>query len=376
MPCASASPTTPAPIPRRRSPSGWPGNSGGPFIPASGKRSRPGTAHRMAAVAGPGACLHGCGFVHGPGGLGPAACPAAQRTSDVSIGTRLAHSSHIQRGAKRDVISRCYNLILHTALGTHFTDAQCGFKAVRHDVADQLLPLVMDNEWFFDTELLVLAEQAGLRVAEVPVDWTDDPHSSVDVVHTAAGDLRGVGRLIVSLGTGRIPIAQVRHELSRIPPQAGARSLFSQLVRFAAIGAASTLAYVLIFWIARQYSGAQVGKLRGLADNRHRQHRRQPFLHLWHPGQRRRRHPSPARADRFRPGVVADRWIALCPQCLDQPDSPLRSWLCWWQPTCWPRCCDSSCSAIGCSRAATVARRPRTGRRRIRKTMSEQGSGR
>ncbi len=100
--------------------------------------------------------------------LGPLLAPLLSGHSDVSIGTRLAHGSHIQRGAKRDVISRCYNLILHTALGTHFTDAQCGFKAVRHDVADQLLPLIKDNEWFFDTELLVLAEQAGLRVARNP----------------------------------------------------------------------------------------------------------------------------------------------------------------------------------------------------------------
>ena len=190
--------------------------------------------------------------------LGPLLAPLLSGHSDMAIGTRLAHGAHIQRGTKRDVISRCYNLILHTALGTDFSDAQCGFKAVRHDVADLLLPLVKDNEWFFDTEMLVLAEQAGLRVAEIPVDWIDDPHSTVDIMHTAAEDLRGVGRMLVSLGTGKIPIAAVARELSRIPPRAGTQTLFSQLVRFGAVGAASTLAYVLIFWVLRQDAGAQI----------------------------------------------------------------------------------------------------------------------
>ena len=81
------------------------------------------------------------------------------------------------RGPKREFISRCYNLLLRGTLQTGFTDAQCGFKAIRADVAQRLLPLVEDTGWFFDTELLVLAERAGLRIHEVPVDWVDDPDS-------------------------------------------------------------------------------------------------------------------------------------------------------------------------------------------------------
>ena len=61
-----------------------------------------------------------------------------------------------------------------------FSDAQCGFKAVRGDVVPVLLPLVEDDGWFFDTELLLLAERNGLRIHEVPVDWVDDPDSRVD----------------------------------------------------------------------------------------------------------------------------------------------------------------------------------------------------
>src|SRR6202035_2430653 len=101
----------------------------------------------------------------------------------------LAHASRVIGGPKREIISRCYNLLLRTALGAGFSDAQCGFKAIRACQARELLPLVADKGWFFDTELLVLAERAGLRIHEVPVDWIDDADSRVDIVGTAVGDL-------------------------------------------------------------------------------------------------------------------------------------------------------------------------------------------
>src|SRR5690606_40353399 len=99
--------------------------------------------------------------------------------------------SRVVRGPKREIISRCYNHLLRGTLAVGFTDAQCGFKAVRRDVAEHLLPLVEDREWFFDTELLVLAERAGLRIHEVPVDWVDDPDSRVDILSTALADQIG-----------------------------------------------------------------------------------------------------------------------------------------------------------------------------------------
>ncbi len=126
----------------------------------------------------------------------PLVAPLLSGHSDVSIGTRLDRSSRVQRGLKRELISRCYNRILHMALRAGFSDAQCGFKAVRADRVAELLPLIRDEGWFFDSELLILAERAGLRIYEVPVDWVDDPDSRVDVVATALGDLRGVWRLM------------------------------------------------------------------------------------------------------------------------------------------------------------------------------------
>ena len=195
----------------------------------------------------------------------PLVAPLITGHSDLAIGTRLTRHSRVIRGAKRELISRCYNLILRSTLLTRFSDAQCGFKAMRADVAKRLLPLVQDTGWFFDTELLVLAERVGLRIHEVPVDWVDDPDSRVDLVATAIADLKGVARVGRSLATGRLPLAEVRAQLGRHPLQpsdaALSPSLFRQLVRFGFIGALSTVAYLVLFVLARGSVGAQAANL-------------------------------------------------------------------------------------------------------------------
>jgi putative flippase GtrA len=191
----------------------------------------------------------------------PLVAPLVSGHSDLAIGTRLARGARIVRGPKREVISRCYNLLLRGSLRARFSDAQCGFKAIRKDVAQQLLPLVEDEAWFFDTELLVLAERSGLRIHEVPVDWVDDPDSRVDIVTTALDDLRGVARVGSALVRGRLPLAQIRAELGREPLGAG---LLPQLLRFVTIGAISTAAYVGLFVSFRGSVGAQVANLLAL----------------------------------------------------------------------------------------------------------------
>ncbi len=148
----------------------------------------------------------------------PLVGPLLSGHCDMAIGSRLTPSSHVKRGWKREAISRCYNLILRTALHVRFSDAQCGFKAMRTDVARELVPLVLDGSWFFDTELLVIAERAGLRIHEVPVDWVDDPDSRVKIVPTALADLRGVIRMRRALTAGTLPIDDLREHLSRRPP--------------------------------------------------------------------------------------------------------------------------------------------------------------
>lgn len=134
--------------------------------------------------------------------LYPLVAPLISGHSGIAIGTRLATGAHVERGLKREVISRVYNRILRTVLRCGFTDAQCGFKALRRDVVDVLVPMVLDDGWFFDTELLLLAERNGIRIHEVPVDWVDDPNSSVDLLRTAADDLRGVWRLWRTFANG------------------------------------------------------------------------------------------------------------------------------------------------------------------------------
>jgi glycosyltransferase involved in cell wall biosynthesis len=153
----------------------------------------------------------------------PLVAPLVSGHSDVAIGTRLARGARVERGAKREVISRAYNRLLRLTLGARFSDAQCGFKAVRGDVARRLVPQIGNDGWFFDTELLVLAQRDGLRIHEVPVDWVDDPDSRVDIVRTALEDLRGIARLLAA----------------------------TPLVRFLAVGVCSTIAYALLYLLLR-----------------------------------------------------------------------------------------------------------------------------
>jgi putative flippase GtrA len=120
---------------------------------------------------------------------------------------------------------------------------------MRADAAAQLLPLVEDDGWFFDTELLVLAERSGLRIHEVPVDWVDDTDSRVKIVSTVRQDLRGIVRLSRGLASGRIPVDRVYDRLGRRPLESPARrpSFLAQLLRFGCVGIVSTVAYALLY---------------------------------------------------------------------------------------------------------------------------------
>jgi putative flippase GtrA len=198
----------------------------------------------------------------------PLVAPLLSGHSDVAIGSRLARTSRVVRGARREVLSRGYNLLLRTTLRARFSDAQCGFKAIRSECAQRLLPLVQDTGWFFDTELLVLAERSGCRIHEVPVDWVDDPDSRVHLTRTVLEDLRGVGRMLRAFGTGALPVTELRTQFGRGPlvssvPGVPAR-LSRQVLRFGAIGAASTIGYLLLFVLLRSSIGAQGANLLAL----------------------------------------------------------------------------------------------------------------
>lgn len=195
----------------------------------------------------------------------PLVAPLVSGHSDLAIGTRLGAGSRVVRGPKREFISRCYNLLLKASLRARFSDAQCGFKAMRTEVARKLLPLVQDGEWFFDTELLVLAERAGLRIHEVPVDWIDDPDSRVDIVDTARKDIQGIWRLGRALTTGSLPLAELRRAVGREPLVPGVPlGMVGQLIRFALVGIGSTLAYALLYVLLQPMTGAQVANFAAL----------------------------------------------------------------------------------------------------------------
>ncbi|GGR33551.1 glycosyl transferase [Streptomyces cinereoruber] len=192
----------------------------------------------------------------------PLVAPLISGHSDLAIGSRLSRSSRVVRGPKREFVSRAYNLILRSSLAARFSDAQCGFKAIRREVAERLLPMVEDTGWFFDTEMLVLAERAGLRIHEVPVDWVDDPDSTVHIVRTATDDLKGVWRVGRALATGSLPLDRLARpfgddprdrELSGVPG-----GLARQLLGFCAVGVLSTLLYLALYSAFRLGLGPQL----------------------------------------------------------------------------------------------------------------------
>ena len=185
----------------------------------------------------------------------PLVAPLISGHSDLAIGSRLSRGSAVVRGPRREFISRSYNLLLRTALAARFSDAQCGFKAGRTEIVQALLPAVEDDSWFFDTELLLLAERNGLRIHEVPVDWVDDPDSRVDMLATALEDLRGMARVGRRMLTGafRVPVGGRRpaaHQDARLPA-----GMARQLPSFAIIGVISTLAQLVLFVLLRTVTG-------------------------------------------------------------------------------------------------------------------------
>ena len=194
----------------------------------------------------------------------PLVAPLLSGHSDLAIGTRLARGSRVIRGPKRELISRSYNVLLRILLGARFSDAQCGFKAIRRDQARALLPLTRDTGWFFDTELLVLAERAGLRIHEVPVDWIDDLDSRVDIIGTALADLRGMARLGAGFARGTIQVPQLRG--ASLPGRRNGAgpsesSMPLQIVRFAVIGVGSTIAYLGLYLLLRGSMPTQAANL-------------------------------------------------------------------------------------------------------------------
>lgn len=191
-------------------------------------------------------------------GLLPLIAPLASGHSDLAIGSRLAPGARTVRGPRREFVSRCYNAIIRLTHGVRFTDAQCGFKAARTEVLRPLLNVARDDAWFFDTELLLLAEHNELRIHEVPVDWVEDIDTRVDVVSTATDDLKGLWRMArlkasgaARIGLPRRPAPAAEHPDAVLAPRTSRGVLSWEVGCFAAIGVASTAGQALLYWLLR-----------------------------------------------------------------------------------------------------------------------------
>lgn len=125
----------------------------------------------------------------------PALVHALEEGFDIAIGSRLMPGARVERSAKREFTSRCYNLLVKALFWTHVHDAQCGFKALTRRAVRATVPLVVNNNWFFDTELLLIAEKRGFKIKEIAVEWAEDPDTRVKVLRTAWEDIKGLLRL-------------------------------------------------------------------------------------------------------------------------------------------------------------------------------------
>jgi putative flippase GtrA len=189
--------------------------------------------------------------------LAPLIAPLANGHSDIAIGSRLAAGARTVRGPRRELISRCYNLAIRLSHGARFSDAQCGFKAARLAAVRPLLDKIEDDGWFFDTELLLLAEHNGLRIHEVPVDWVEDTDSRVQVASTAWDDVKGLVRVARAKASGRATVPGLPRRPAPRPAHPDAvvstrdSRMTSQFLLFAIIGVISTIAYALLYSLLR-----------------------------------------------------------------------------------------------------------------------------
>lgn len=181
----------------------------------------------------------------------PLVAPLLSGHSDVAVGSRFSRGARVTHAAGRGRNSRAYGRVLALTLGTGVRDTQCGFKAVRADVARLLLPAVKDNAWFFDTELLVLAERLGLRIAELPVDWTGSPDAPAGGRPLRRHHLRGMWRLAKPLWLRRVNV-ELGGSVPRRRPVGKGHAVF----RFLRIAMCCAALYLAVFLALQPAVGA------------------------------------------------------------------------------------------------------------------------
>lgn len=202
--------------------------------------------------------------------LVPLVTSLATGHSDIAIGSRHAPGAQLVRCVQREFTSRTYNALIRLSHGARFRDAQCGFKAARREVIRPMLAHIKDDGWFFDTEMLLLAEHNGLRIQEVPVDWLEDVDSRVDVADTAWHDIRGLLRMLRTKSSGKAKIAGLPKRSDPLPQHpdqvlgGDENPLFAQLMSFAVIGTLSLGVHLGLYTLLRQWWPLLVANLGAL----------------------------------------------------------------------------------------------------------------
>ncbi|MFE3453794.1 glycosyltransferase [Nonomuraea sp. NPDC059194] len=193
----------------------------------------------------------------------PLVMAVASGHCEVAIGSRLLGGARIRRGLRREVISRAYNGLLRVGFAAGFTDSACGFKAARAEVIRPILARVADDSWFFDTEMLLIAEHNGARVREVAVDWIEDTDSKVDLWRTALADLRGMARVARAISSGAATV-ELPH-VPDLPPARPRPALLRNLLVFGLVGLVSTIVHACLYLLLRTAMPAAAANLFALA---------------------------------------------------------------------------------------------------------------
>jgi dolichyl-phosphate beta-glucosyltransferase len=116
---------------------------------------------------------------------------------DIAIGSRALPESNlaVHQPPLRELIGRCFNLVVRILAVPGIHDTQCGFKLFSRAAAHDIFPLLTVDQWAFDVEALLVARKMGYQIAEVPVTWVNDENSKVNVARDFVRTVLDLGRI-------------------------------------------------------------------------------------------------------------------------------------------------------------------------------------
>jgi len=117
---------------------------------------------------------------------------------DIAVGFRLSSVFRVKRTLVRSFLSYGYNLLIKIIWRIkELPDVQCGFKALTKNAADAIVPKIENQNWFFDTELLILAYRRRCKIKFIPVKWEERLNGKVKILDTVFEDIVGIVKLLI-----------------------------------------------------------------------------------------------------------------------------------------------------------------------------------